>query len=140
MFSKLGAALLALLTFQPWAPKPHLTRVHRPRLTRVHVPHLTRVHLPHLTRVHLPLLIRLPRDYGAWSRVAHCESGGWTVLGGAYPDSLGISAGNYERFGGVPLPPGPVAPATRILQIRVADRLLASYRAAIPDQYGCSAW
>jgi hypothetical protein len=83
---------------------------------------------------------KLPRDYQAWSRVAACESGGWTVLGPAYPDSLGISRANYERFGGRPLSPGPVSPAARVAQVRVADRLVASYGAAIPDQYGCGAW
>ena len=83
---------------------------------------------------------RLPRDYRAWSRVASCESGGWTVRGYAYPDSLGITRSNYERFGGRPLPPGPVSLASRIAQIRVADRLVAAYGVAIPDQGGCGAW
>jgi hypothetical protein len=83
---------------------------------------------------------KLPRDYQAWSRVADCESGGWTVLGSAYPDSLGISRANYERFGGRPLAPGPVSRAARIAQVRVADRLVADYGAAIPDQHGCGAW
>lgn len=105
MFTKIGAAVLALLMFHHSAAKP-----------------------------------KLPRDYRAWSRVASCESGGWTVLGYAYPDSLGISRVNYVRFGGTPLPPGPVSRATRIAQIHVADRLAASYGAGIPDQYGCGPW
>ena len=83
---------------------------------------------------------KLPHDYQAWSRVANCESGGWAVLGYAYPDSLGISRANYERFGGRPLSPGPVSPTARIAQVQVADRLVATYGAAIPDQYGCGAW
>jgi hypothetical protein len=83
---------------------------------------------------------KLPHDYQAWSRVANCESGGWTVLGSAYPDSLGISRANYERFGGRPLAPGPVSRTARIAEVRVADRLVSSYRTAIPDQYGCAAW
>lgn len=83
---------------------------------------------------------RLPRDYRAWSHVASCESGGWTVLGYAYPDSLGIARGNYERFGGRPLSPGRVSVVARIAQIRVADRLVAAYGVAIPDQAGCGAW
>lgn len=105
MLTKIGAALVALLMFHPWAPRP-----------------------------------RLPRDYQAWSRVASCESGGWNVLGYAYPDSLGISRANYERFGGRPLQAGPVSREARIAQIRVADRFIASYGTRIPDQYGCSAW
>ena len=84
---------------------------------------------------------KLPRDYQAWSRVANCESGGWAVLGYSYPDSLGISRVNYQRFGGTPLTPGrPVTRAARIAQVHVADRLVASYGAAIPDQYGCGPW
>ena len=86
----------------------------------------------------------IPRDYAAWSRVANCESGGWRVLGYEYPDSLGINRTNYERFGGSPLPPTPgkswVPMTARIVQIRVADRLIRAYGAAIPDQYGCGAW
>jgi hypothetical protein len=83
---------------------------------------------------------RLPRDYQAWSRVANCESGGWQVLGYAYPDSLGISRSNYLRFGGTPIPPGPVSRRERIKEIQVANRLLASYGVGIPDQVGCGAW
>lgn len=95
---------------------------------------------PHPQRHHHPRPLKLPADYAAWTRVADCESGGWVVLGGAYPDSLGISRANYERFGGVPQPPGPVTVANRVVQIRIADRLIAAYGAAIPDQYGCHAW
>lgn len=82
----------------------------------------------------------LPRDYAAWSRVADCESGGWRVLGAAYPDPLGITRGNYEAFGGHPLPPGPVSVVERVVVIRVADRLIARYHMGIPDQHGCAAW
>lgn len=87
-----------------------------------------------------PRTSALPADYGAWSRVASCESGGWRVLGYAYPDSLGISRANWLAFGGTPLSPGPVSAATRAMEIRVADRLIAHYQAAIPDQWGCTAW
>lgn len=84
--------------------------------------------------------IRLPWDYHLWSHVADCESGGWVVLGAAYPDSLGITRVNYTAFGGQPLPPGPVSLRERIQQIRVADRLIAHYGASIPDQGHCAAW
>ena len=83
---------------------------------------------------------KLPADYPAWSHVAACESGGWRVLGGAYPDSLGISRANFLEFGGRPLAPGPVSRASRIMQIQAANRLIAHYGAAIPDQYGCGPW
>ena len=83
---------------------------------------------------------RLPADYAAWTRVAHCESGGWQVLGYAYPDSLGITRTNYLAFGGRPLPPGPTTLAERVAQIRVADRLIAHYDAPIPDQHACASW
>jgi hypothetical protein len=84
--------------------------------------------------------LRLPGDYGAWSRVAMCESGGWQVLGYTYPDSLGINRSNWLAAGGRPLPAGPVSRANRITEIRVADRFVARYHTAIPDQYGCGAW
>jgi hypothetical protein len=84
--------------------------------------------------------IRLPADYAAWSRVARCESGGWQVLGGAYPDSLGITAANFADFGGRAQPPGPVNVAQRVAQIQVADRFIAHYGIGIPDQYGCASW
>lgn len=83
---------------------------------------------------------KLPGDYAAWTRVAKCESGGWRVLGSAYPDSLGITATNYEAFGGHPLRPGHVSLPQQVVQIRVADRLCARYRIPIPDQHGCAAW
>ena len=84
---------------------------------------------------------KLPHDYQAWSRVANCESGGWAVLGYEYPDSLGINRTNYERFGGRPLEPGQrVGREARIAQVKVADRLVRSYGASIPDQYGCGDW
>lgn len=84
--------------------------------------------------------VRLPRDYGAWSRVAMCESGGWRVLGWAYPDSLGITRTNYLAFGGKPIKPGRVSRREVVAQIRVADRLVRHYGVSIPDQYGCAAW
>lgn len=84
--------------------------------------------------------IRLPWDYNLWSHVADCESGGWVVLGAAYPDSLGITRVNYEAFGGQPLSPGAVPLRERIQQVRVADRLIAHYGAPIPDQGHCAAW
>jgi hypothetical protein len=82
----------------------------------------------------------MPSDYAAWSRVASCESGGWQVLGYAYPDSLGINRTNWVAFGGTPMAPGPVDTAGRTAEIRVADRLTAQYHVAIPDRYGCAAW
>lgn len=69
----------------------------------------------------------------AWSRVAQCESGGWNVLGSAYPDSLGLTAANYYQFGGT----GDTSPAA---QIAVADRFIAHYGIGIPDQGSCAAW
>jgi hypothetical protein len=84
--------------------------------------------------------VKLPRDYKAWSRVAECESGGWHVLGGAYPDPVGITEANYLDFGGKPLPAGSVSRRERVQVIRVADRLIHHYGIAIPDQYGCAGW
>lgn len=84
--------------------------------------------------------LRLPHDYAAWSRVARCESGGWRVLGSAYPDSLGIDRANYLAFGGIPIKPGWVPLRQRLIEIRVADRLIRHYRIGVPDQYGCAAW
>lgn len=84
--------------------------------------------------------VRLPADYGAWSRVAKCESGGWQVLGYAYPDSLGISRSNWLASGGTPVASGSVSRADRIREIRIADRFVARLHTAVPDQYGCAAW
>lgn len=81
--------------------------------------------------------VRLPADYRAWSRVAVCESGGWRVLGSAYPDSLGITAANFAAFDGRAQPPGGTSIAERVAQIRVADRLIRHYGISIPDQSGC---
>jgi hypothetical protein len=83
---------------------------------------------------------KLSPDYAAWSRVATCEEGGWTVGGYNYPDSLGIDRTNYLSFGGTPQPPGPVSQKNRELQIQVAERLVARYHISIPDQGGCAAW
>ena len=84
---------------------------------------------------------KLPADYTAWTWVATCESGGWNVLGAAYPDSLGITATNYTTFGGRPQPTGPVPLAARLTQITIADRLIHHYHIPIPDQNGCQgAW
>jgi hypothetical protein len=82
----------------------------------------------------------MPADYGAWTRVATCESGGWRVLGYSYPDSLGISRANWLAFGGTPLAPGSVSRDERVTEIHVADRLAARYHAEIPDQGGCGPW
>jgi hypothetical protein len=83
---------------------------------------------------------KLSPHYAAWSRVATCEEGGWTVGGYNYPDSLGIDRTNYLNFGGTPQPPGPVSEKNREAQIRVAERLRARYHISIPDQGGCAAW
>jgi hypothetical protein len=72
--------------------------------------------------------------------VASCESGGWRVLGSAYPDSLGIDRANWLAFGGAPLEPGSVSRAGEVAEIRVADRLTARYHVSIPDQGGCGPW
>jgi hypothetical protein len=73
-----------------------------------------------------------PLDYAAWTRVAICEEGGWVGASGpAYPNSLGIKAANWYRFGGGT----DVSPMAQIL---VADRLIAHYRAGMPDQDGCT--
>jgi len=118
-------ALLALLTTATLLPvataRQAAQRVHR---------HRAFVH-PHF---------KLPEDYTQWTRVATCESGGWQVLGGAYPDSLGISRANFVEFGGEPQPPGPASLVNRLMQIRAADRLIAHYHSPIPDQFGCGAW
>lgn len=84
--------------------------------------------------------LKLPPDYAQWSRVAGCESGGWRVLGEAYPDSLGIDRANFITFGGRPLQPGPVSRANRIMQIDAANKLIAHYHVGIPDRYGCGPW
>jgi hypothetical protein len=74
----------------------------------------------------------LPLDYVAWTKVAICEEGGWIgASGAAYPDSLGIKAANWYRFGGGM----DVSPAA---QIAVADRLIAFYDVGVPDQHGCA--
>ncbi len=87
-----------------------------------------------------PQPIKLPPDYAAWSRVAECESGGWKILGTAYPDSLGLTRTNLVDFGGVPEPVGPATRAAIVAQIKVADRLIAHYHVGIPDQEDCAAW
>jgi len=74
-----------------------------------------------------------PSLIAAWGKVASCESGGWVVLGSAYPDSLGITAQNWANYGGT----GDTSPAA---QIAVADRMIASLGIGIPDQGGCAAW
>ena len=100
----------------------------------------------HLARLHNAALVRAARRRAAraraaaallaeWTRVAVCEEGGWIgASGSAYPDSLGITAANWARFGG-----GSLAP---LAQIAVAQRLLASVGLAgwVPDQGGCAAW
>lgn len=84
--------------------------------------------------------LRLPADYGAWSRVARCESGGWRVLGASYPDPVGITARNWLWVGGRPLPVGLVPRRERVYVIRVADRLIRRLGIGIPDSAGCAAW
>ena len=66
-----------------------------------------------------------------------CESGGWVVLGSSYPDSLGITAANYEDFGGSPQPDGNTTLSERIAQVHVANRLIEHYGIGVPDQNGC---
>lgn len=83
--------------------------------------------------------VKLPADYAAWSRVAVCEEGGWYAPGGFYPDALGVNATNYRTFGGRP-DYGHLSLAQRVAEIKVADRLIKHYGAAIPDQSGCAAW
>ena len=117
----------------PSRPRHRRLERHRP-LVRQH--RIT----PHQRVPRRPRVQPLPADYGAWSHVASCESGGWQVLGYSYPDSLGISRANWLAFGGSPLPPGGVSRAEEIAEIRVADRLVAHYHVAIPDQYGCGPW
>ena len=70
----------------------------------------------------------------AWGKVAVCESGGWVVLGSAYPNSLGITAANWYQFGGTE----DVSPEA---QVMVAERFRAHYGISIPYQGGCAgAW
>ena len=74
-----------------------------------------------------------PELVAAWSRVATCESGGWVVLGSAYPNSLGITAQNWYQFGGT-------GDTSMRAQILVAERFRAAYGIGIPDQNGCAPW
>ena len=69
----------------------------------------------------------------AWDKVATCESGGWVVLGSVYPNSLGLTAQNWQAFGGT----SDVSPEAQIV---VAERFRAAYGISIPDQNGCAAW
>lgn len=85
-----------------------------------------------------PRHLRLPRDYAAWTRVAICEEGLYAP-GGFYPDALGINATNYKAFSGHP-DYGRLTLSQRIAEIKVADRLIRYYGAAIPDQHGCHSW
>jgi hypothetical protein len=81
--------------------------------------------------------VKLPANYHAWAHVATCESGGWVVLGSAYPDSLGITRSNYEHFGGHPQSAGKVPLKARIAQVQTANRLIKHYHLSVPDQGGC---
>jgi hypothetical protein len=128
-------ALVALLTAAV-APGAHAARHVAPTHKHAHPRHKHHHRARHRARPKL----KLPTDYAAWSRVAGCETGGWRVLGYDYPDSLGISRANFIAFGGKPLAPGPVSRTSTIMQIHVADRLIARYGVHVPDQYGCSAW
>jgi hypothetical protein len=77
-------------------------------------------------------VLELLHDYVAWTRVAICEEGGWVgASGSAFPDSLGIKAANWYRFGGG----ADVSPTAQIL---VADRMAATYGIRVPDQDGCA--
>ena len=69
----------------------------------------------------------------AWDKVATCESGGWVVLGSVYPNSLGLTAQNWQAFGGT----SDVSPEAQIV---VAERFRAAYGISIPDRNGCAAW
>ena len=72
--------------------------------------------------------------YAEWTKVAVCEEGGWIGYAGpAYPDSLGIDAQNWYAYGGG----SDVSPSA---QIAVAENLITSLGASIPDQDGCAAW
>lgn len=93
-------------------------------------------HHPHRRHARL----RLPATYAAWAHVALCESGGWRVLGAAYPDPFGITATNWAWMGAGPMPVGAMTLAARIQAVRVADRFVARLGASIPDQGGCWAW
>lgn len=117
----------------PSHPRHRRIAYHRPLVRHLRI-------TPHRRLERHPRLQPLPADYGAWSRVASCESGGWQVLGYSYPDSLGINRANWLAFGGTPLPAGGVSRSGEIAEIRVADRLVAHYHVAIPDQYGCGPW
>ena len=80
-----------------------------------------------------------------WRKVAVCEEGGWVGSSGSlYPDSLGITADNWRKFGGG----DDVSPAANV---RVAQRIIASligwdvqgvvvYPGFVPDQHGCASW
>jgi hypothetical protein len=126
-------ALVALLT-AAFAPAAHVARHVAPKHRHAAPRHTHHPRAPHR------VLLKLPRDYAQWSRVAGCEAGGWRVLGYDYPDSLGISRTNFVAFGGRPLSPGAVSRRDMIMQIHVADRLIARYGSSVPDQYGCAAW
>lgn len=89
--------------------------------------------------------------YAAWSKVAWCEEGGtaaykadgpWFYSGSVYPDSLGISKAAWLEYGGG-------SDVSEAAQIAVAQRLVTTLHAPIPDQgavvgsssrAGCSAW
>jgi hypothetical protein len=129
-------ALVALITAAV-APAGHTARHVAPSHRHAAPRHR---HHPHHHRARHRALPKLPRDYAQWSRVAGCETGGWRVLGYDYPDSLGINRTNFVAFGGTPLPPGPVSRNALIMQIHVADRLIARYGTSVPDQSGCGAW
>lgn len=129
-------ALVALITAAV-APAGHVAGHVTPKPRHAAPRHRHHRH-QHQARHHA--LPKLPRDYAQWSRVAGCETGGWRVLGYDYPDSLGISRANFVAFGGTPQAPGPVSRQGMIMQIHVADRLIARYGTSVPDQYGCAAW
>jgi hypothetical protein len=99
---------------------------------------------------HLAKHLVIPVDYAAWSHVAKCESGGWHVLGSAYPDSLGITSYNWEHYGKMALGKSPAPQAytglysvvpikERIEAIKIADEINNGHPP--PEAYGaCADW
>jgi len=82
-----------------------------------------------------------PTLYAEWSRVAVCESGGWRVLGAAYPDSLGITAGNwYANGGGADVTPAAQIVVARRLVAYLARLGLEPSASWVPDQSYCAPW
>jgi hypothetical protein len=66
-----------------------------------------------------------PRHYGAWQRLAGCESGGrWHInTGNGYYGGLQISPGTWRAYGGLRYARLPHH-AGKLNQMRVAERIL----------------